>query len=295
MSLVRRWLLITVLGFSGGIIFLLPFLFEAFYTPLGSALELNHTELGGLVSIFGLVSMFFYFPGGWFADRVSPRKLITMSMIGTGLAGLYFSTFPSYQISLAIHAFWGVCITFLFWGAMIRLARNSAPAEEQGRAFGTLEFIRGIAEGLTTTGLLVVFAWMGSTEQALSTVIVELSSVTIALGVLAWFVIEDVRPQDRLARSPCGAENAGNLVDNYCRDDRLLCVLVFVLDQPLCDRRNSDDCRSRRSNQRWEDVAEARVGVHCWICGRPVRCREIMCCVVFDPDCELPGTCRPVG
>jgi hypothetical protein len=28
MSFVRRWLLITVLGFSGGIIFLLPFLFE---------------------------------------------------------------------------------------------------------------------------------------------------------------------------------------------------------------------------------------------------------------------------
>lgn len=196
MTFVRRWLLITVLGFSGGIIFLLPFLFEAFYTPLGSALELNHTELGGLVSIFGFVSMIFYFPGGWLADRVSPRKLITLSLMGTGLAGLYFSTFPSYQVSLAIHAVWAVCITFLFWGAMIRLTRNSAPAEEQGRAFGTLEFIRGIAEGLTTTGLLVVFAWMGSTRQALSTVIVELSFVTIALGALAWFVIEDITREE---------------------------------------------------------------------------------------------------
>lgn len=196
MSFVRRWLLITVLGLSGGIIFLLPFLFEAFYTPLGGALGLNHIELGSLVSIFGFVSMIFYFPGGWLADRISPRKLITMSLIGTGLAGLYFSTFPSYQISLAIHAFWGVCITFLFWGAMIRLTRNSAPAEEQGRAFGTLEFIRGIAEGLATTGLLVVFAWMGSTGQALSTVIVELSYVTIALGALAWFVIEDITREE---------------------------------------------------------------------------------------------------
>lgn len=63
MSFIRRWLLITVLGFSGGIIFLLPFLFEVFYTPLGSALGLNHTELGSLVSIFGFVSMIFYFPG----------------------------------------------------------------------------------------------------------------------------------------------------------------------------------------------------------------------------------------
>jgi len=203
MSFVRRWLLITVLGLSGGIIFLLPFLFEAFYTPLGGALGLNHVELGSLVSIFGFVSMIFYFPGGWLADRISPRKLITMSLIGTGLAGLYFSTFPSYQISLAIHAFWGVCITFLFWGAMIRLTRNSAPAEEQGRAFGTLEFIRGIAEGLTITGLLVVFAWMGSTRQALSTVIVELSYVTIALGALAWFVIEDIT-REKMANHKIG-------------------------------------------------------------------------------------------
>lgn len=191
MSFIRRWLLITVLGFSGGIIFLLPYLFETFYTPLASALGLNHTELGGLLSMFGFVSMLFYFPGGWLADRVSPRKLIPVALIGTGLAGLYFSTFPSYRVSLAIHAFWGVSITFLFWAAMIRLVRNSAPAEEQGRAFGILEFIRGIAEGLTTTGVLVVFAWMGSSRQALSAVIVELSVVPVALGILAWFVIQD--------------------------------------------------------------------------------------------------------
>jgi MFS family permease len=192
MSFVHRWLLITVLGFSGGIIFLLPFLFEVFYTPLGSALGLNHTELGGLVSIFGFFSMIFYFPGGWLADRVSSRKLITTSLLATGLVGLYFSTFPSYRISMAIHAFWGVCITLLFWGALIRLTRNSAPADQQGRAFGTLEFIRGIAEGLTTTGLLVVFAWLGSTQQALSTIVVQLSWLTITLGVIAWFVIEDI-------------------------------------------------------------------------------------------------------
>lgn len=196
MSFVRRWLLITVLGFSGGIIFLLPFLFEVFYTPLGAALGLSHTELGGLVSVFGLFSMIFYFPGGWLADRVSTRKMITASLLATGLAGFYFSTFPSYRVSLAIHAFWGICITLLFWGAMIRLTRNSAPADQQGRAFGTLEFIRGIAEGLTSTGLLVVFAWLGSGQQALSTVIVQLSWVTFALGVIAWFVIEDVSREE---------------------------------------------------------------------------------------------------
>ena len=98
MSVVRHWLVMTVLSFSGGIIFMLPFLQEVYYIPLADALRLNNTEVGSLLSIFGTTSLIVYFPGGWLADRFSPRKLITASLLGTGLAGLYFSTFPSYRI-----------------------------------------------------------------------------------------------------------------------------------------------------------------------------------------------------
>lgn len=192
MSFVRRWLIMTVLSFSGGIIFLLPFLREIYYRPLAGALSLTNTELGVLMSVFGFTSMVAYFPGGWLADRVSPRKLMTASLIMTGLAGLYFATFPTYGVSIAIHAFWGVSITLLFWGAMIRVTRNWAPADQQGRAFGWLESLRGIGEVVTSSGLLLVFAWLGSGEKAMSVVIVQLSSIVIALGVLSWFIIEDI-------------------------------------------------------------------------------------------------------
>ena len=192
MSFVRRWLVMTVLSFSGGIIFLLPFLREIYYRPMAEALSLTNTELGVLMSVFGFTSMVAYFPGGWLADRVSPRKLMTTSLIVTGLAGLYFATFPTYKISIAIHAFWGVSITLLFWGAMIRVTRNWAPADQQGRAFGWLESLRGIGEVVTSSGLLLVFAWLGSGDKAMSVVIMQLSSIVIGLGVLSWFVIEDV-------------------------------------------------------------------------------------------------------
>ena len=33
----------------------------------------------------GLASMIFYWPGGWIADRFSPRKLITFSLIANGM------------------------------------------------------------------------------------------------------------------------------------------------------------------------------------------------------------------
>ncbi len=181
----------AVMSFSGGAIFLLPFLQEVYYIPLAEALDLNNTQVGGLLSIFGTFSLLSYFPGGWLADRLSPRKLMTSSLVLTGGAGLYFSTFPSYEISLAIHALWGVCISLLFWGALIRTTRNWAPPEEQGRAFGILETGRGIGEVLPSMGFLAVFAALGSSSLALAQVVILFSILFIALGAVSWFVMED--------------------------------------------------------------------------------------------------------
>ncbi len=191
MSVARRWLIMTVLSFSGGIIFLLPFLQEVYYLPLAQALSLNNTQVGSLMSIFGTTSLIVYFPGGWVADRVSPRKLITISLVTTGALGWYLATFPSYEISLLIHAVWGVTVTFLFWGAMIRMTRNWAPPEEQGKAFGILETGRGLGEVLSSLGFLVVFAALGSGDMALSSVIKSLSVLILLLGAVAWYTLDD--------------------------------------------------------------------------------------------------------
>ena len=110
MSKLRHWLILIVLSLSGGIIFLLPFLFEVYYRSVADALGVSNTEMGVLFSAFGITSLIVYFPGGWLADRMSPRKLMTLSLIATGLGGFWFATFPAYEIVVGIHIFWGVTI-----------------------------------------------------------------------------------------------------------------------------------------------------------------------------------------
>lgn len=181
----------AVLSVSGGVIFYLPFLQEVYYKPLADALNLDNAQVGSLLSAFGVTAMLSYVPGGWLADRVSPRYLLTSSLLLTGGSGLYFATFPSYAMSLAIHALWGVTITLLFWGAMIRVTRNWAPADEQGKAFGILETGRGFGEVLSSMAILAVFGLLGSNRFALSMVIVQFSVLIFTLGILAWFTIDD--------------------------------------------------------------------------------------------------------
>ena len=193
MTALRRWLVMACLCLSGGLIYLLPFLREVYYIPLQNALDLSNTQLGVLMSTFGATAMICYFPGGWLADRISPRKLITFSMVATGVAGVYFATFPSYIFSIAVHAFWGVSCTLTFWSAMIKATRNWAPPDQQGRAFGILEGGRGIAEIASSTAFLAIFATFGSGHLALSWVIVLFSISNILIGVMAWFTLQDDR------------------------------------------------------------------------------------------------------
>ena len=184
----------SVLGFSGGVIFLLPYLKEIYYRPLTEAMQLSNTEFGLIVSAFGLTAWVCYFPGGWVADRVSARKLMSSSLVSTGLLGYYFATFPGFIASVIIHAVWGVTITLLFWASMVRVTRGWAPPERQGQAFGILEAIRGVAELGVTALLGLIFVWMGSSSGALQGVITQISTVVVILGVVSWFVIQDTVP-----------------------------------------------------------------------------------------------------
>ena len=63
MSTLRHWLIMAVLSFSGGILFMLPFLQEVWHIALAQALDLANTQLGSLMSIFGITATLSYFPG----------------------------------------------------------------------------------------------------------------------------------------------------------------------------------------------------------------------------------------
>ena len=190
-SLVRKWLVMLILSVSASSIYLLPFLQEVYYRPLADALQLNNTQVGSLMSIYGTFAMLTYFPGGWVADKVIPRYLISTSLITTGLIGLYFATLPSYEISFIILALWGVTTTVLFWSSIVRVTRHWAPSDEQGKAFGFLQTGRSISDVIVSFPILAIFGILGSGVFALSMVIVQISVITIIAGIAAWCVLSN--------------------------------------------------------------------------------------------------------
>jgi predicted MFS family arabinose efflux permease len=181
---------LAVLFCGGAFMYLLPFCKNTYYVPFMEALHVNNTQLGMMGSAFGITAMLSYLPGGWLADRISARQLMTLALIITGVGGFCLSFYPPYAICLLIHASWGIT-TAIFFGAMVKTIRNLANVSQQGKAFGFFEGGRGLAFSVMMTIALVLFAIMGSSAAGLRDLILLYSTVTTAFGIVFWFSLPD--------------------------------------------------------------------------------------------------------
>lgn len=146
---IKRMILLCVLAFGTTSMYSLPYIKAAFYEPMKTTLHLSNMQIGNLSSIYGIMSMVSYLMGGWIADRFSLKKLITFSLVGSGLVGFYFATFPSYKMLMVVFVLWR--FTTLYFSASIKVVRMQGDSIEQGRVFGIYEGISGIS------GVLISF------------------------------------------------------------------------------------------------------------------------------------------
>ncbi|CZR99003.1 MULTISPECIES: MFS transporter [unclassified Clostridioides] len=190
-SNVKRFLIIFILAFGTTAMYSLPYMKSSFYDPMQQALALSHTQIGNLLSLYGLVGMVSYFIGGWFADRFSVRKLITFSLITSGLLGFYFSTFPSYSMILLIFVLWGFTTILTFFSASVKIVRMQGSESEQGRIFGFYEGLSGVSGTLISFIGLYFFGKFAEITIGFKYVVWLYSAASIICGILLFFLVEE--------------------------------------------------------------------------------------------------------
>ena len=152
-AFIKKYGTLLLLAAGAGIIFQLPYIRETFYVPIQNAMELTNAQMGMLSSGYATMATFSYFIGGAIADKFSARKLLTFSFLATGILGLWFSTFPGYNVSRLIFILMGISTIITYWSACIKATRMLGSEEEQGRLFGLQEGLRGILNALLVFGM----------------------------------------------------------------------------------------------------------------------------------------------
>ena len=196
---VRKWGTLLLLAAGAGIIFQLPYIRETFYPQIQSAMNLSNAQMGLLSSGYATMATLSYFIGGAIADRFSPRIMLTVSFIGTGLLGFWFSTFPSYGTARLIFVLMGVTSIITYWSACIKATRALGTPDEQGRIFGFQEGLRGIINALVVFGMTAAYAHYAVTNEVLgaSVAIKICAAVDIIIGILSFIFIRDDSKEER--------------------------------------------------------------------------------------------------
>ena len=80
MTSLKKYITLIALGLSGGVMYVYPYIRYVFHNPLNEALNINDTQAGLLLTVYGLVSIILYIPGGILADKLRAKKPLLISM-----------------------------------------------------------------------------------------------------------------------------------------------------------------------------------------------------------------------
>lgn len=188
-NLSKRYMTLLVLALGAVSIYLLPYLRWTYYDTLVEAVNLTNAQFAATMSIFGVTAMLFYAPGGYLADKLSLKKMLSFAFLSTGVLGLWYSTFPGFIWQMLIFGLWGAIGTAFFWSAMMKVTRSLGSSEEQGRMFGLLEGSRGLVNVVVAFVALYFYGKMGETVGGMTGIIVAFSILCIVSAVLTWFII----------------------------------------------------------------------------------------------------------
>lgn len=181
-----------VLGVGAYIIYQPIYEKNTYYDAFIEAFGVSNTQFATMFSVFSIVSLIAYFPGGVIADKFSPRKLLTFSFVSTALLAFWESTYPSYPIAVFIFGAMGATTTLTFWAALIKATRQFGRSMAgESTALGAQEGVRNLGKVAIATGAVWIFSRFATNAAGLSAVLRYDAAITLFCGIASWFIFKD--------------------------------------------------------------------------------------------------------
>ena len=194
---------------AGEAIFLLPFILMRVFKPvIREAFVISDAQIGEAQALYGITAVLSYFFGGFIADKWEARKLLSLSLLLTGIGGFWMTMIPSIFTLKILYAFWGISTILFFWASLIKATRQWGNENNQGLSFGLLDGGRGFFAAtiaLSGAAILTLFFPDKGIEitfenkvETLQYIIGTITFIVFLVALLVWKVLpkEQVKVDD---------------------------------------------------------------------------------------------------
>ena len=123
MSTFRRYFVVMALSLGYAASFMLPYIKYVFYDQLLVGINCTNEQAGLLLTIYTIMNLCLYIPGGWVADKYSAKWVIVLSLAGTGILNIFFATYMTFSMAMIVWVLLAFTTAFAFWSGVIKAIR----------------------------------------------------------------------------------------------------------------------------------------------------------------------------
>lgn len=188
----RQLMIVFFMGLAFAVVYATPFVQYVFYDDLAGALHASNTELGFLITIFGIGNLLAPF-GGALSDKFNTKKVYLLGMFITCALDFLLAMNMNYTFAIMIWAGLAVAGLILYFPAHTKLVRLVGDEESQGTIFGFTESACGLASVIINFIALGLYAKaavgaMGG-EAGLRAVIISYGAVGLIATMALVFLL----------------------------------------------------------------------------------------------------------
>lgn len=210
---IKKIWIIFLIGFGTTAMYSLPYMKSVFYDPMREALNLSHHQLGNLLSIYGIVALLSYLPGGYIADNYPIKKLVSFSLISTGILGFWMASCPNYSILCIVFFLYGITTVLTYFSAVIKVIRMLGDSSEQGRVFGFYEGVGGAVGTLLSLLGFYFFSKYSDIVTGFKATTMMYSIASILVGIILYIVLKEKKLEEREKLNKTNKINELSLLD----------------------------------------------------------------------------------
>ena len=202
---------IAIISFSiaGSVIYELPYIKYIYYDKFLPAFDMTNAQAGFLLSAYAIGCLILYIPGGIMADKFSTKKMLVLSLLGTGVLGFIMAFSMNYITALIVFFLFALTTSFVFWTALNKGLRLLGGKENSGSTYGWYYALGSIISLVCSVIFWRLYASSDDNHEVMFRTIIAMSVAVILAGILVQITFKE----DKTAISEIAEEDKFKLSD----------------------------------------------------------------------------------
>ncbi|MCB5712441.1 MFS transporter [Lactonifactor longoviformis] len=204
---------LVVLGACWSIVYIVPFIQYIWYNPFQDFLGATNVQMGLLLTIYGFGNIFGAPIGGWVADRFNYKYVYVASVFLNGVLSLIFVISPNYVMAVICWIGFAVSSLFMNYPTHIKIVRELATDENQGKVFGINESMIGLFNIIFNAIMMAIYVKFLEGVAGMKAAIIGIGILSFVLTAIVAFVLDNPKkkkvPQAEVSPAEAPKGNLG--------------------------------------------------------------------------------------